>query len=122
MTQPPEPGRLSVGSVHIAVGEKLQEALFSHTAAHSLTDIGDFLHASLEYDPATLTVLNLSVRWVKPSDREPSIKTPGHIRVARALDDWAPPKVKRMDFTIEQVWWRVMRHIIDERYPDPDFE
>ncbi|MHC4047563.1 hypothetical protein [Bradyrhizobium sp. 23AC] len=107
---------------YISIGEKLQEALLSHTTDHPLTDKGDFLQASLEYEPTTLAVSNLSVTSGKPSEREPPIKTPGHVRMASALDDWAPRKMKPMDYTIENVWWNIMRNVIEERYPDPNFD
>lgn len=107
---------------YISLGENLQKALISHTTDHPLTNKGDFLQASLEYDPTTLTLSNLSVGSGNPSERDPPIKTPGHVRMASTLDDWAPRKMKPIDYAIENVWWNIMRHVIEERYPDPDFD
>ncbi|MEO1985129.1 MAG: hypothetical protein ABGX47_00515 [Martelella sp.] len=107
---------------YIAMGDKLQKALFSHTTAHPLTDNGDFLQATLEYDPTTLNVASLSIKSGKPTEREPEIKARGHVRMARILDEWVPRKMNPMDYTIENVWWNVMRYVIEQRYPDPDFD
>lgn len=46
---------------YIAKGDKLQKALISHARAYPLTDKGDFVQATLEYNPSTLNVSNLSV-------------------------------------------------------------
>ena len=107
---------------YIAMGEKLQKALISHTAAHPLTEKGDFLQAALDYDPTTFTVSNLSVKSGKPTERDPDIKAAGHVRMAGILDEWAPRKINPIDYTIENVWWNIMRYVIEERYPDPEFD
>ncbi|MER8808265.1 hypothetical protein [Mesorhizobium australicum] len=107
---------------YIAMGDKLQNALISHITAHPLTEKGDFLQATIEYDPTTLKVSNLSIKSGKPAARESEVKTPGHVRMARILDEWAPRKMNPMDYTIENVWWNIMRYVIEERYPDPNFD
>ncbi|GAB9248891.1 hypothetical protein BDS110ZK12_78300 [Bradyrhizobium diazoefficiens] len=107
---------------YIAMGDKLQVALVSHTAAHPLTDKGSFLQAIIEYDRDTLNVIELSVKSGTAAEREPEIKTPGHVRMASSLGEWVPRKIKPMDYTIENVWWNVMRYVIEERYPDPHFD
>lgn len=107
---------------YIAMGEKLQKALISHTAAHPLIDKGDFLQAALKYDPTTFTISHLSVESGKPAERDPDIKASGHVRMTRILDERAPRKMDPMAYTIENVWWNVMRYVIEQRYPDPDFE
>ncbi|WP_225130970.1 MULTISPECIES: hypothetical protein [Bradyrhizobium] len=104
------------------MGDKLQKALISHTTAHPLIDKGDFLQATLEYDPTALIVANLSVKSGKPPAREPEIKAPGHVRIATTLSDLVPRKMNPMDYTIENVWWNIMRYVIEQRYPDPDFD
>ena len=30
--------------------------------------------------------------------------------------------MKPMDYTIENVWWNIMRNVIEEHYPDPNFD
>ncbi|MFS8037429.1 hypothetical protein ACI7BZ_10775 [Xanthobacter sp. AM11] len=107
---------------YIAMGDKLQKALISHTTAHPLTDKGDFLQATLTYEPTTLSVANLSVKSGKPPERESEMKVPGHVRIAGTLSEWAPRKMNPMDYTIENVWWNIMRYVIEQRYPDPDFD
>ena len=42
--------------------------------------------------------------------------------MAGILDEWAPRKINPIDYTIENVWWNIMRYVIEERYPDPDFD
>jgi hypothetical protein len=107
---------------YIAMGEKLQKALIAHTATHPLTEKGDFLQAAVEYDPTTFTVSNLSVKSGKPTERDADIKASGHVRMACILDEWAPRKINLTDYTIENLWWNIMRYVIEERYPDPDFD
>lgn len=107
---------------YIAMGDILQKALISHTTAHPLTEKGDFLQATLEYDSSTLNVSDLSVKSGKPAERDPAIKASGHVRMASIFDEWAPRKVNPTDYAIENVWWNIMRFVIEERYPDPDFD
>lgn len=107
---------------YIAMGDKLQKALISHTTADPLTEKGDFVQATLEYNPSTLNVSNLSVKSGKPAEKDPEIKASGHVRMARIFDEWAPRKMNPTDYTIENLWWNIMRFVIEERYPDPDFD
>jgi len=106
---------------YIAMGEQLRAALVARAGSHPLTEKDDFLQAFLEYDPTNLTIKRLSVTSGKAGEKDAEIKTPGRVRMARNLDDWAPRKVKPIDYTIENVWWNMMRYVIEERYPDPDF-
>lgn len=107
---------------YIAMGEQLRAALVSRAASHPLTEKGDFLQAFLEYDPTNLTIKRLSVKSGKADEKEAEIETPGRVRMARTLDDWAPREINPIDYTIENVWWNVMRYVIEKRYPDPDFD
>lgn len=105
---------------YMLMGEKLREALSNHVASNALS-VGDFLQAYLEYDPANLAIKQLSVTSCKVGEKDAEIKAPGKVRMARDVSDWAPRKVKLVDYTIENVWWNVMRYVIEVRYPDPDY-
>jgi hypothetical protein len=107
---------------YIAMGEQLQQALRARAESHPLSGKGDFIEADLRYDPSTLAVVRLDVTSGKAGEERKAKETPGRVRAARRLDDWAPRKMKPIDYTIENVWWSVMQHVINERYPDPDFD
>lgn len=48
------------------------------------------------------------------------MKASGHVRMERIFDAWVPRKMNQMDYTMKNLWWNIMRFVIEERYPDPD--
>jgi hypothetical protein len=105
---------------YMLMGEKLREALSNHVARNALS-VGDFLQANLEYDPANLAIKQLSVTSGKAVGKDAEIKAPGKVLMARDVSEWAPRKVKQVDYAIDGVWWNVMRYVVEVRYPDPDY-
>ncbi len=104
---------------YIAMGDRLKRALLEQVESNALTEKGDYLEASLTYDPDTLEVTELKVTSGSKDAMRPAIRNKGFVREPRSLDTWAPRKADPVSVTIENLWWAVMGHVIEERYPDP---
>lgn len=109
-------------ATYVAMGDRLERALAERAKSHPLTEKGDFLEANLEFDPDTLVVKSLTASSGKTEDRQPAIVEQGRVRESRRLDDWAPRKTSPIGYTIENLWWAVMMHVIEERYPEQELE
>jgi hypothetical protein len=107
---------------YIAMGEQLRKALVAPVESHPLTQKGDYLEADVKFDPTSLALTQVTASSGAGAARQPPVHTKGRIRVARAFDDLAPRNTKPIDYTIDNVWWKVMRDIIEDRYPDPEIK
>lgn len=107
---------------YIAMGEQLRTALDARAASHPLLEKDDFLEVELEYDRDMLAVTRLSVTSRSGGERPPTVERPGQVCVSRSLDSYTPRRTAPTRYTIENLWWQIMRYVIDERYPDPDLE
>ena len=109
-------------AAYIVMSDQLKSALAKTVQRHPLTEKADYVEATLKYDPASLRVATLKVKTKKAADIRDAVVEKGRVRETRRLDDWAPRKMKPIDYTIESLWWTVMGHVIEALYPDPNAE
>ena len=83
-----------------------------------LKDESYFVEVNLKYDVRRMTITKLNVRVGQSTRGEKDYARKGHVRATRHLSDWAPKRTDKVSYTMENVWWAVMTHVLEERFPE----
>lgn len=103
---------------YLLMGDRLRTELAAHTSGLEPTEAGAFVQVTLEYDPLTFLVIDLTIKSGISASKADEIKSLGKICLIEMLKGWLPRKVKPRDYMINNLWRSVMSYVIEERYPD----
>lgn len=104
---------------YLRLGERVRDEIAKVIDGLVEPEVSDRLEADLEYDRATMAVVRLNVSLLKPGQDGGRIETPGRIRQSAGLTA-KTGRAKPADQAARNLWWQIVSHVIEERYPDPD--
>ena len=103
---------------YIALGDALRQRLDT-LKSDSRSDADNVaFRACLAYEPATLAIVDLAVSLAEEGVKSLETSRSGTIEVVRELVHWTPKKQSKRDYTLDNVWWRVMQLIVEDICPD----
>jgi hypothetical protein len=105
---------------YISMGDQLHAALV--TGADSRPPgPEDALETDMKFDAGSFAVTAVTATCGLTSNAQPHVTEPGHVHYSvRVFHALSPRRTRPIDHAIENVWWNVMRRVIESRYPDPD--
>ncbi len=103
---------------YVDMATEVQDRIKMSVESKPLKDKSDFVEADLKYDAAHMTIKTLKVKVGQSVKSEKDLARKGHVRVTRNLSDWAPKRTDKVSYTVENVWWAVMTHVLEERFPE----